>query len=202
MGSDRAIQVLAALAQGVDPSSGVCLPEASPYNDAETIRALYTALDVLQYGMTQICLSDTNLAGTLSGKAMPAGRPGAGVSSPVPAVQMAFPLYGHVPVSPIDMSTTKPHRGVPDPIPEMDERQTRLYEMLKSWRNDQARSENVPGYLVFNNATLGRIACACPDTLADLARVKGIGEVKLDRYSDMVLVPVNSFMDELAINEG
>lgn len=204
MGSDRAIQVLAALAQGVDPSSGECLPERSPYHDAETIRALYTALDVLQYGMTQICLSDAHLAANSSGKAASPAKQdhvdaGYKATSMFP---MTLPLFGHMPVSQVEASSAKTHRGVPDPIPEMDERQSRLYEMLKDWRNGQARSENVPGYLVFNNATLGRIACACPDTLADLAKVKGIGEVKLDRYSDMVLDTVYSFQETFEMNAG
>ena len=197
MGSDRAIQVLAALAQGVDPSSGECLPEASPYNDADTIRALYTALDVLQYGMTQICISDLNKAGVLpsglSASAKAAGAPDGANMLQINPLPLVF--AGHMPARFDNRTGAKANRGVPDPIPEMDDRQIRLYEMLKTWRNEQARDERVPGYLVFNNATLGRIAIACPDTLAGLAKVKGIGEVKLDRYSDMVLDTVNAFLD-------
>ncbi len=197
MGSDRAIQVLAALAQGVDPSSGECLPEASPYNDADTIRALYTALDVLQYGMTQICISDLSKTGMVPASPLGGMKQAAsgGAVIPVPASPLPLVFAGHMPAPFGVRSDAKTNRGVPDPIPEMDDRQVRLYEMLKTWRNEQARNERVPGYLVFNNATLGRIAIACPDTLAGLARVKGIGEVKLDRYSDMVLDTVNSFLE-------
>jgi superfamily II DNA helicase RecQ len=45
-----------------------------------------------------------------------------------------------------------------------------------------------PAYVVFDDATLERIALAMPESLADLARLHGIGPKKLELYGDAVLV--------------
>ncbi|MGD9705067.1 MAG: ATP-dependent DNA helicase UvrD2 [Acidimicrobiia bacterium] len=45
-----------------------------------------------------------------------------------------------------------------------------------------------PAYVVFDDATIERIALAMPESLAELARVHGIGPRKLELYGDAVLV--------------
>ena len=47
-----------------------------------------------------------------------------------------------------------------------------------------------PAYVVFDDATIERIALALPSSLADLARLHGIGPRKLELYGDAVLVAV------------
>jgi DNA helicase-2/ATP-dependent DNA helicase PcrA len=44
-----------------------------------------------------------------------------------------------------------------------------------------------PAYVVFDDKTLAAIARALPDSLADLAAVKGVGPTKLEQYGDDVL---------------
>jgi len=41
---DEAKQILKALADGIDPTTGEVLPKESPYNDPSVIRALFTVL--------------------------------------------------------------------------------------------------------------------------------------------------------------
>jgi DNA helicase-2/ATP-dependent DNA helicase PcrA len=60
-----------------------------------------------------------------------------------------------------------------------------LFEALKVWRSG-ARGDK-PAYTVFADATLGAIAAARPASLAELARVKGVGPAKLEQYGDEVL---------------
>jgi hypothetical protein len=48
MNTAIAIRTLDALATGTDPVSGAVLPDASPYNQPQVLRALYLALKVLQ----------------------------------------------------------------------------------------------------------------------------------------------------------
>src|SRR3970040_1149350 len=43
----EAIRIIEALANGVDPTTGEVLPDASPYNDPSIIRALFVSLKVL-----------------------------------------------------------------------------------------------------------------------------------------------------------
>ena len=44
---DRAKEILSALAEGVDPTTGQLLPEDSVYNKGDVVRALYTILIAL-----------------------------------------------------------------------------------------------------------------------------------------------------------
>lgn len=58
---------------------------------------------------------------------------------------------------------------------------------LKEWRAQVAAEQKVPAYVVFTDATLQAIAEHAPESLEDLARIPGVGKVKLDRYGDTVL---------------
>jgi DNA helicase-2/ATP-dependent DNA helicase PcrA len=62
-----------------------------------------------------------------------------------------------------------------------------LLERLRTWRREQANEQKVPAYCVFTDATLAAIAESRPASLAELSRVPGIGQVKLDRYAAEVL---------------
>ncbi len=49
---DRAQEIILALADGVDPYTGERFPEDGPYQRADTVRALYTALAAMESGKT------------------------------------------------------------------------------------------------------------------------------------------------------
>jgi ATP-dependent DNA helicase RecQ len=67
-----------------------------------------------------------------------------------------------------------------------------LFERLRSWRSERARTDSVPAYVVFPDATLREIAAVEPQALADLAGIKGIGPAKLERYGEDVIEVVAS----------
>ena len=61
-------------------------------------------------------------------------------------------------------------------------------EALKAWRLSRARSDEIPAYVVFHNATLEEIAGRrAARALAELAAVPGVGPAKLERYGEEVL---------------
>jgi ATP-dependent DNA helicase RecQ len=62
-----------------------------------------------------------------------------------------------------------------------------LFAKLKAWRTAQARSQSVPPYVVFHDATLAAIAAAQPRDLAALSGIAGIGAKKLERYGPSLL---------------
>ena len=62
-----------------------------------------------------------------------------------------------------------------------------VFDALKAWRLDRARTDDVPAYVVFSNATLSEIAERRPQSLAELAGVSGVGPAKLERYGEEVL---------------
>jgi DNA helicase-2/ATP-dependent DNA helicase PcrA len=61
------------------------------------------------------------------------------------------------------------------------------FDALRQWRKDEAKSADVPAYVVFTDATLTAIAEAKPTSLEELAGLAGIGPSKLERYGEAVL---------------
>ena len=59
-------------------------------------------------------------------------------------------------------------------------------DRLRSMR--KLLADGRPPYMVFTDADLERISLAMPESLADLARLHGIGPKKLQLYGDAVLV--------------
>jgi DNA helicase-2/ATP-dependent DNA helicase PcrA len=65
-----------------------------------------------------------------------------------------------------------------------------LLEALQLWRRDRARTDAVPAYVVAHDSMLLAIAEARPASATALARVKGMGPTKLERYGDAILAIV------------
>jgi ATP-dependent DNA helicase RecQ len=62
-----------------------------------------------------------------------------------------------------------------------------LFDTLRAWRAGEAKSQSVPPYVIFHDATLREIVAARPASLDELAQVKGVGASKLQRYGGRVL---------------
>ena len=58
---------------------------------------------------------------------------------------------------------------------------------LREWRSIAAKQAAVPAYVVLNDSELVGIARDRPKTLAELARCKGVGPVRLERWGDELL---------------
>ena len=63
-----------------------------------------------------------------------------------------------------------------------------LVTRLRSWRLERSQADAVPAYVVLHDATLRELAALRPQTMDELAGVKGFGPVKLERYGDDLLV--------------
>ncbi|WP_223692427.1 DNA helicase RecQ [Leifsonia poae] len=62
-----------------------------------------------------------------------------------------------------------------------------LFEALRAWRAEAARTQGVPAYIVFGDATLKAVAAARPASLADLDGITGIGAKKREAYGEALL---------------
>ncbi len=62
-----------------------------------------------------------------------------------------------------------------------------IFEALRTWRGEVARTLKVPAYVVFTDATLIALAERSPGDLRAVAAVPGVGALKLDRYGGAVL---------------
>jgi RecQ family ATP-dependent DNA helicase len=62
-----------------------------------------------------------------------------------------------------------------------------VVERLRHWRLERSQEDAVPAYVVLHDATLRELAALRPRTRGELAGVKGLGPVKLERYGDDIL---------------
>jgi ATP-dependent DNA helicase RecQ len=95
-----------------------------------------------------------------------------------------------------DVLPTPPARREKDKAEKQDiadeaEVDEELWQRLRAWQLEQARSQGVPPHFVFHKATLRRIAALRPANLDELASIKGIGPSKLEKYGQEVLSIVN-----------
>ena len=57
-----------------------------------------------------------------------------------------------------------------------------LFDELKKVRTVFAREENLPPYLIFSDATLVEMATYLPHNNAEMRKISGVGDLKLDKY--------------------
>ncbi|WP_026784275.1 DNA helicase RecQ [Pleomorphomonas koreensis] len=72
-------------------------------------------------------------------------------------------------------------------LPEADRT---LFQALREKRSELARAQAVPPYVIFHDRTLIELAAARPASRSQMAKVPGVGEVKLDRYAAVFLAVI------------
>lgn len=71
-----------------------------------------------------------------------------------------------------------------------------LFERLRSWRGDQARSQQVPAYVILHNSHLEEISARKPANIRELGSIKGIGLRRAARYGEEILQIVRGEIPE------
>src|SRR5262249_43858279 len=66
-----------------------------------------------------------------------------------------------------------------------------LFEKLRAKRLELAKAQSVPPYVIFHDKTLAEMAARCPRSVAELAAIPGVGEIKLVRYGEAFLKVIN-----------
>ncbi len=67
-----------------------------------------------------------------------------------------------------------------------------LFERLRQLRRQLAAEAGVPPYIVFSDATLRAMAASRPRDLAGMARIPGVGAVKLESWGAAFLAAINA----------
>ena len=75
-----------------------------------------------------------------------------------------------------------------------------LFGRLKAWRLEVSRQAGVPPFAVFTDQTLRDIAQAMPKNTTQLRVIRGIGDVKVQRFAAPVLALVRG--EEVIVDEG
>jgi ATP-dependent DNA helicase RecQ len=68
-----------------------------------------------------------------------------------------------------------------------------LWDYIREWRQNIAREQKVPAFVVMHDATLEELCRARPASLPELRRVAGIGERKIELYGPALLQAVAAF---------
>ncbi len=78
----------------------------------------------------------------------------------------------------------------PDWRDDLSAEEAAVFSALRSWRNNRARRDGRPAFVLFTNRQLAAIAKLQPKTLAELATVDGVGEARVRDYGESVLAVV------------
>jgi len=70
-----------------------------------------------------------------------------------------------------------------------------LFQALRAWRLEQAREQKVSPFVVFHNSHLRAIAAHRPVTLEALAKLKGVGPRRLEKYGAAVIELVRKHLE-------
>jgi ATP-dependent DNA helicase RecQ len=62
-----------------------------------------------------------------------------------------------------------------------------LFQLLRRWRSDTARTQGVPAYVILHDRTLRELAEARPPSRGLLAGITGMGSAKIDHYGEELL---------------
>lgn len=92
-------------------------------------------------------------------------------------------------------STAKSKTDVDDDVVE----NAKLFSQLRVWRNELAKDNNVPAYVVLSQKAIVGIANLLPDSIDALLNVKGIGKDKARKYGQQIIDFVRQYKRENGI---
>lgn len=72
----------------------------------------------------------------------------------------------------------------------LDSSDHRLFDALRTWRSDRAKSADVPAFVVCNDHTLAEITLRKPTTPVELLQVNGMGDVKVSKFGGEILAVI------------
>lgn len=70
-----------------------------------------------------------------------------------------------------------------------------LFEVLRDVRRELAEQEKVPPYIIFSDSTLREMARFHPVDSLSLRKIKGVGEVKLERYGTAFINAIKAYLE-------
>ncbi|MDP1977290.1 DNA helicase RecQ [Undibacterium sp.] len=70
---------------------------------------------------------------------------------------------------------------------DLDSKAQTVFDKLRWWRVETARTHNVPAYVIFPDATLREIARQQPASLPALRAISGVGDKKLESYGKEII---------------
>ncbi len=70
-----------------------------------------------------------------------------------------------------------------------------LFEILRKIRKRFAEEEEVPPYIIFSDKTLHEMCRYYPTTLAEMRKITGVGDIKLERYGNDFVSEIKKYLN-------
>jgi ATP-dependent DNA helicase RecQ len=80
-------------------------------------------------------------------------------------------------------------------VENLNEAATELRDYLREWRREMAQRQSVPAFIVMHDTTLDELCVRQPRTMAEVRRVSGIGERKIELYGQQILDALARFRE-------
>jgi len=71
-----------------------------------------------------------------------------------------------------------------------------LFQALRTLRKTLADAENLPPYMIFNDASLNQMAARRPCSPEDFRKITGVGDKKLERYGSIFINEIRRFCEK------
>ncbi len=75
---------------------------------------------------------------------------------------------------------------------DLTEREKLIYQNLKQWRAEKASQLGFKNFMICHNSELINIAIQKPESISQLRKIKGFGELKSDKYGDDIISLLNT----------
>ncbi|ALS58790.1 MULTISPECIES: DNA helicase RecQ [Pandoraea] len=82
--------------------------------------------------------------------------------------------------------------GYASPAIELDPADQQLFDKLRAWRQDMAKTQAVPAYVILHDRTLRELAQRRPRHRDGLVDITGLGEAKIERYGEALVELLNA----------
>ncbi|MCC6414120.1 MAG: HRDC domain-containing protein [Saprospiraceae bacterium] len=79
---------------------------------------------------------------------------------------------------------------------DLDEYQKLLYERLREWRQERARQDKIPVYLIATNQHLIEMVRRKTQTMEALKPIRGFGRSRVEKYGKSLINVIKAFYEE------
>lgn len=74
----------------------------------------------------------------------------------------------------------------------LNSQQKAIYLALKEWRSELAQEKKLPSFTICHNSELLNIVSQEPKSMSDFKKIKGFGEIKIEKYGNDILNILNA----------
>jgi PIF1-like helicase/Helix-turn-helix domain/HRDC domain len=75
-----------------------------------------------------------------------------------------------------------------------------VFTELKAWRSKNAKSKNLPDYMILSQKAIASLSQFLPASLSDLKTIKGIGKSTIEKYGEEILKIILQYREKHDIN--